>query len=194
MKRLVTTVGLGVAMLLASPAAWAQTDQEASLFVGYSYLHVGLEDVDRGGTHGIEADYTYFLDRRFGFTLSASGHWGTVPAPPNIFGVRDFDFRQGTFLAGPHFVLWRGLTSEAGLRLLGGAVWRQLETDSLGVAVSDEVKFAGGASLNIDWRISDRIWIRIPQPSVIFSKFGDEWRGDFRIAAGLVIRAGEILQ
>ena len=44
-----------IAALLVSPAAWAQTDQEASLFVGYSYFHVGLDNVDSNGTHGIEA-------------------------------------------------------------------------------------------------------------------------------------------
>jgi hypothetical protein len=181
-------------MLLASPAAWAQTDQEASLFIGYSYLNAGLEKVDSSGSHGVEIDYTYFLDRRVGFTLSASGHWGTLDAPSNAFGVARFDMSQTTFLVGPHLVLWRGLTSEGGFRLLAGAAWRKLDTASLGARVSDEVKFAGGASLNIDWRIGDRLWIRAPQPSVLFTRFGDDWKADFRIAVGIVIRAGELLQ
>jgi len=42
--------------------------------------------------------------------------------------------------------------------------------------------------------VSDNVWVRIPQPAIIFSKFGNEWKSDFRISAGIVIRAGELLQ
>ena len=72
--------------------------------------------------------------------------------------------------------------------------WRSLDTAGLGASVDDQVKFAGGASFTFDWRVSDSIWVRIPQPAIVSSKFGNEWQTDLRVSAGIVIRAGELVQ
>lgn len=196
MKKYLTTALMLGATLVYAPPAWAQRDQEASLFGGFSYAWTKIDDAESGGAAGAEIDYTYFLDRRFGFTLSASGHWGTLDAPPNILQIDEFDYRQGTFLAGPHVVLWRGLASEAGIRALAGVAWRSLSAKDFGTDLGSETKFAWGGSINFDWRVTDGLWVRLPQASLVFTKFDgdDSWRSDFRMAAGLVIVAGELLQ
>lgn len=180
-------------LLLASPAH-AQTDPEATLLVGYSYLRVGMDGDAGGDAHGAEAAYTYYLDRRFGFTVSGAGYWGTIDAPPNVLVVGEFDIRQVTVMAGPTFVVWRGLTSELDLTLLGGAAWRELEAAGFGAQLSSEWEPAFGAHLNLDLRVADHIWVRAAQPGVLLTRFNDDWRADFRISIGLVLRAGEILQ
>lgn len=196
MKNPVMTVLLLGATLVYAPDAWAQRDQEASLFAGFSYARASIDDAESGDAIGGEIDYTYFLDRRFGFTLSAAGHWGTLDAPDNPLQLDRFDYRQATFLAGPHVVLWRGLTSEAGIRGLAGVASRTLDAEIFGTDLGTETKFAWGGSINFDWRITDSFWIRLPQASIIFTKFDNDesWRSDYRIAAGFVILAGELLQ
>ncbi len=180
-------------LLLAEPAA-AQQDPEGTLFIGYSYLRLNSEGADRGNAHGFEVDYTYHLARRVGFVLTASAHWGEIDAPPNIFNVSRFDARQLTFMAGPHFVLWRGFTSEVGIRALAGVTGRRFDTSVGSIKTLDQWEFTYGASLNLDVRISDKLWWRVLQPSVIFHRFDDDFRHDYRIATGIVIRGGEILQ
>ena len=196
MKKIQLAAFAAGACLLYSQPAWAQIDQEASLFVGFSVSRAAVADADSGDVFGGEIDYTYYLDRRFGFTLDAAGHWGSVDAPPNVLQVATFDFRQGTFLAGPHIVLWRGLTSEAGFSALAGVAWRALDADIFGTSFGSETKFAWGATLNFDWRITDRVWVRLPQPALVFTKFDldDGWNADFRVSAGLVLKAGQLLQ
>ncbi len=73
MKRLVWAVLFSTPMLLLASPAQAQ-DPEGTLYFGYSYFRVDLENAEEGDAHGIEADYTYFLERHVGFTVSASVH------------------------------------------------------------------------------------------------------------------------
>jgi len=193
-KRFLLSLSIVVpALTLALPAV-AQQDPQGALFVGYSYLRLGLESTDSGDAHGAAAEYTFYLARRAGFVISASVNWAELDAPPNIFGVSRFDARQVTLMAGPHFVLWRGLTSEAGLDLLAGATKRRLDTSAGSIRVSDRWKFSAGANANLDVRITDTLWWRVLQPGIVFYRFGQDYQGDFRIATGLVIRGGEILQ
>ena len=194
MKRLLLALLAATPLLLIAEPAAAQSDPAGSLFIGYSYLRVNLEDADEGDAHGAEVDYTFYMVRRVGFTLSASAHWGNLDAFDNDFNVPDFEARQLTFLAGPQFVLWRGLTTEGGLRGMIGVTNRRLDTQIGSIRVSDEWKFTAAGSFNFDVRLSDRVWWRVLQPSVLFYKFGEDLQADYRIATGLVLRGGEILQ
>ncbi len=195
MKKIVfSTVAIAAAVALPS-LAYAQTsDQEASLFLGYSYLEVDQNDADSGGTHGVIADYTYFMDRRFGFVVNAAVNWGNVAAPPNIFTISEVRLRQSTFLVGPHATLWRTLTSEFGVRGLAGAAWRKGDGIDNGIDFSDEWAFATGAEAHLDFRLSDNLWLRAAQPAALWTNFGDRWQFNWRVSAGFVLRAGEILQ
>lgn len=193
MKRLIVVALLLAPIVLVSGEALAQIDPEAKLFLGYSYLRVEIDDADEGDAHGGQLEYTYYLNRRAGFTLSAAGHWGTVDAPPNIFVVSQFDLQQVTLMAGPTLVLARSNTVDLELSLLGGAVKRTLEVPGFGSTVADEWDPALGANLTLDLRLSDGIWLRAAQPGVIFARFGDRWETDYRLAVGLVIRSGSII-
>lgn len=193
MKRLVWAALLSTPLLLLATPAHAQ-DPEGSLYFGYSYFRVDLENADEGDAHGIEVDYTYFLQRRIGFTVSASAHWGTLDAPDNVFGVPSFDSRQIALLAGPHLVLWRGLTTEGGLRLMAGATERRLDTSIGGVSLGERWEFTAAPSFMAEFRLSDKIWLRVPQATVLFYKWGQDWTADWRVSAGITIRGGEILQ
>lgn len=193
-KQLILTVLITAGSLLASPA-WAQQDQEAALFGGYSLLRLNQgEDAERATIHGFAADYTYFMDRRFGFVVSGTYHKGPATAGANAFGVSEFDFREYTVLAGPHAVLWRAHTSEVGLRALAGAGWRRFETDGAGIEISDDVEFTWAVEAHLDLRLSDSIWLRALQPAVVRTQFNDIKRTDFRLSIGLVLHAGSLLQ
>lgn len=193
MKRLLIIAGLMLACLLRATPAMAQ-DQEAALFAGYSFMRVDQDGADDGNTHGGEVDYTYFLDRRFGFTLSASGHWGDLDAAPNVAGADAVDFRQYTFLVGPHAVLHRSLTSEIGVRALGGAAWRRLDTKIGGIRLADDTDPAWAIQAHVDFRLSDHIWLRALQPSVVWTRFDGKTRANWRVTVGLTLLSGEILQ
>ena len=194
MKRLVWATLLSAPLLLLATPAHAQQDPQGSLYFGYSYFRVDLPGAQEDDTHGLEADYTYFLQRRIGFVVSGSIHWGTLPAPTNPFQVRLADTRQISVLAGPHFVLGRGLTWEAGLRLLAGATNRRLDSDAGGIKLLDQWKFTAASTLLLEFRLADKIRVRVPQATVLFYNWEPDWTADWRIGAGIVIRGGEILQ
>ncbi len=195
MKKFVfSTVVIATALMLPAAALAQTTDQEASLFVGYSYLQVDQNKADGGGTHGIIADYTYFMDRRFGFVLSAAANWGDVDAGENFFKIPEVTLRQYTFLVGPHATLWRTLTSELGVRAMAGAASRTRDGANSGIDFGDQWAFATAAEAHLDFRLSDRIWIRAIQPTALWTNFGDSWQFNWRVSAGFVLRAGEILQ
>lgn len=195
MKKILLAATAVAALALLPQSAQAQSvDQEASLFLGYSYLNIDQNFAAGGGSHGVIADYTYYMDRRFGFMLSASAHWGVLDAEANDLNIPEVDVRQLTFLAGPHATFWRTLTSELGLRALAGAAWRQSDGTSSGIRLVDEWAFATGAEAHLDFRLSDRIWLRAIQPTALWTRFGDQWQFNWRLSAGFVIQAGEILQ
>jgi hypothetical protein len=193
-KNLIAVVLLAAGLLAAAPASAQSVDQEASLLLGYSYLNVDQNFAGRGGSHGVIADYTYYMDRRWGFMLSASAHWGQVDAEDNPFQIPKVDIRQYTFLVGPHAALWRTLTSEFGMRAVAGTAWRQAEGANSGLTLQDEWGFAGGFEGHLDFRLSDRIWVRALQPTALWTNFGDQWQFNWRLSTGIVIQAGEILQ
>lgn len=193
MKRFVVAVMALIPLLLLPRAAVAQTDPEATLFLGYSYLRTDVGS-DAGAAHGIQGEYTYFLERRVGFTVSAGIYWGTLDAPPNIFVVDEYDLQQIVLLAGPTFVVWRSLTSELDVSLSGGAARRSLEASGLDADVSSEWAIAAGANAALDFRISEHIWLRAVEPGVVFTRFDDVWQTDFRVGVGLVLRSREILR
>jgi len=194
-KKTVFSTALVAAVLMSPAMAHAQTtDQEASLLIGYSYLHVDQNGADNGGTHGIIADYTYFMDRRFGFVLSAAANWGDVDAGENFFKIPEVSLTQYTFLAGPHATLWRTLASELCVRAMAGVARRKSDGSNSGIDLRDEWGFATGAEAHLDFRLSDKIWLRAIQPAALWTNFGDQWQFNWRVSAGFVIRAGEILQ
>ena len=197
MKKALLLSALSLVVLsVAAPAAAQTRDQEAALFLGYSYMNFEVEEVDgdRGGSHGAIADYTYFMDRRFGFALNAAVNWGSADSSTNPFEITDTDVRQWTFLIGPHATLWRTLTSEFGIRGMAGAAWRTREGSSTGIEIGDAWGFAAGASAHLDFRLSDKIWLRAAQPGVEWTRFDDRWQLNWRVSVGLVLQAGEILQ
>ncbi len=195
MKKLLILIVLVTAGAFLAVPAWAQQDQEAALFGGYSLLRLNQgDDLDKATIHGFVVDYTYFMDRRFGFVVSGSYHKGPADAGVDVFGTPEFDFRGYTLLAGPHAVLWRGHTSEAGLRALAGAGWRRFQTADGGVDVSDDVDFTWAIEAHLDLRLSDNIWLRVLQPAIVRTRFNDVKRTDYRLSIGLVLHAGSILQ
>ena len=193
MKRWIVVALLLLPFAFVSDEAFAQIDPEAKLFLGYSYLRAEVDDADEGDAHGGQVEYTYYLNRRAGFTISAAGHWGTLEAPPNIFVVGAFDLEQIPLMAGPTFVVARSNTVDLELSLLGGALKRSLEVPGFGNSVRDDWDPALGANLALDLRLGDRVWLRAAQPGVIFVRSGDRWETDYRIAVGLVIRSGSII-
>jgi hypothetical protein len=193
-KNLLIVAALAAVVVVPTTADAQVADQEAALFIGYSYMNVGQEFADRGGSHGVAADYTFFMDRRFGFVLSASAHFGTVDAAANPFQISDFRVRQYSFLAGPHATLWRTLTSELGLRGMAGAASRTTEGANTGIDFGDEWAFAAAAEAHLDFRLSDHIWLRAIQPTAMWTNFDNGWQFNWRLAAGFVLHAGEILQ
>lgn len=86
------------------------------------------------------------------------------------------------------------MTSELGVRALAGAAWRKRDGLNTGIHVSSDWAFATGAEAQLDFRLSDGIWLRAVQPALLWTNFGDRWQFSWRVSAGIVLRAGEILQ
>lgn len=187
---------LAIIALAASPqSVWAQSeDQEASLFLGYSYLSVDDGLSLSGGSYGFIGDYTYYLNQQFGFAFSTSAHWDvpmTVRDAPNTL---ELDGRQLTFLAGPHASLLQTSTTELGVRGLIGAAWRTADSPITGNELVDDWAFAAGAELSLDFRLLRRVWLRAVQPAAVWTQFGDGLQLDWRLSTGIVIQSVETLR
>ncbi len=55
-------------------------------------------------------------------------------------------------------------------------------------------EFTVAPSLLFEFRLADNIWLRVPQATVLFYQWGQDWTADWRVSAGITIRGGEILQ
>ena len=122
---------LAVALLAALPLSFyaapaaAQAPPRAELFGGYSYLSYESPDGSDDEAHGVEADYTYYLDGRWGFVVSASAHWGTQSV---AFGsvLNGLDVQQTAFLGGVRAKVYTSNRAAVGLAALVGVTRREI--------------------------------------------------------------------
>jgi opacity protein-like surface antigen len=159
-----------LAVLLILPAV-AQDTPLVDVFGGYSYLHSDPGALPAAHTSGWEASVTYNWNDWLGLKADVDGHYCCD-------GQKMHDF-----LFGPEFTLHRGKIRPY-VHALGGVSVGRSDTFSEDVWA---VAIGGG----VDWRVSDRMSIRVAQADWLGAHYGDEVRNNFRFSTGLVFHFGK---
>lgn len=167
MKRILFAAVLA---LLALPAA-AQDTPVVDIFAGYSYLRSDPGPLPSANTSGWNAAVTWNWNKWLGLKADVSGHYCCDSS------------KEHNFLFGPEFTLHRGKLRPFLHGLAGVSVGRS-DTFS-----ENTWAFAAGGGL--DWRVHDRISIRVAQADWLGTGYVDDLRNNFRLSAGLVFHFGK---
>jgi opacity protein-like surface antigen len=181
-------VGLAVMALALAVPAMAQDDtSKFEAFVGYSFLHStdniygAVYSYDFNGASGQVA---YNLTHMF----SIVGDIGGYTTDSYSYGAL-LDSNIISYLFGPR-ISFRSFGSRVvpyAQVLLGGARLANSITDS---AVSDN-EFAMTIGGGVDYRVTQRVWIRPIQAEYFMTKFTDGYndrQNNFRYSAGVVLK------
>jgi len=165
------------AVCLAAPAR-AQDVPRAEVFAGYSYAHVGEEDLRYGWNLAVG----YNLNRRLAVVVDASGQYGSVE------GV---DLDQLTLAGGPSATIGRGRPASLFAHALFGLVRTSAGISVLGVTISETrsdfgMLFGGG----VDVRIAPKLAFRLQGDYERIQAEGAAEDG-YRLSAGIVLRVGK---
>ena len=176
--------GIVAAALVLVPAAAPAA--AADLFVGYSRLRTGGDDV-----HGAALSFSPLFGERLGLAVEATGISGRVEGE---------EVREMGLAAGPVLAPWRGRRLSPFLHAKGGLAWSRRQVQVFGVAIGSEgvcdgscpgrlgVVAEGGAGLDV--RLGARWLLRLPEVDYrrTFLEGGDTEA--LRVSAGIVFRWG----
>jgi opacity protein-like surface antigen len=165
------------AVCLAAPAG-AQETPRAEVFAGYSYAHLGDEDLKYGWNLGVG----YHLNQRLAVVADASGQYGSV------LGV---DVDQLTLTGGPSGTFGRGRPASLFVHALFGLVRTSAGISVLGVTISESqsdfgMLFGGG----VDVKVAAKLAFRIQGDYERIQAEGGSEDG-YRLSAGIVLRIGK---
>jgi len=184
-------VGLLVGWLMPFEAQ-AQVDTRSEVFVGYSYLNAKPDrDIDRFGMSGVHVEVFVPLSRRFGPVLDLSGHAGTADAPLNRFGVSEIDVRQLAITTGIRYNGFRWKRLRGAFRGLVGISTGSVSTDLSSELWIEETAFAAALGGSIMLDLTDWVTLRLIQPNLFLTTFGNETQMSQRYSAGLVVRLNQ---
>jgi hypothetical protein len=180
-----------LAAVLTLTPAHAQPDQPNEVFGGISYLRSnlgnGFESSNQAGWH---FNFSRWVSDRFALMGDASGHYGTA-AYPEIAEIGSADVSIHQILAGPKARIYsRENWTVTGHLLLGisrsrASAGRPFQQSPFEFTASD-TDFAATLGGALDYRVTDRISVRVIQPDVYLGG-----QPDVRLSAGIVIHFGE---
>ncbi len=179
---------VGLAVLLLSGLALAQSSDRIEVFGGYSYLNPDFSLVSPNHVNGWNASVNFKALPRIGFVADFSGFYPSYTYPGAGTAATGSSY---TFLFGPQFSLPRGRFTPFA-RFLAGASHVSSQTFTSNNAVS----FAAGGGL--DYAVTRRIAIR-GQVDWLYTRFTPIGGGDpganyvknrsaARISTGVVFR------
>jgi opacity protein-like surface antigen len=160
------------------PTAGPGAEPRAEVFAGYSYAHLGDEDLP----YGWNLAAAYNLNRRLAVVVDGSGQYGSVQ------GV---ELDQLTLTAGPSGTFGRGGPASVFVHALFGLVRTSAGISVLGVTISESrsdfgMLFGGGVDVKLGAKLAFRLqgdYERIQ---------ADEGGEDgYRLSAGVVLRVGK---
>ena len=186
-------VSLGFFEVTPAHAGMAE-DSKMELFAGYSYLHSNT--VFNGQSvhfHGASFSGTFHLNSWFGVVGDVGVyHAGNVDS--------QFSLNVSSFQAGPQIRLpnWHRLTPYAQFLVGGGHAGGTLYTSSLGAGlapIGTNNSFLYTVGGGVDYRLTNRIGIRIAQAEYLHSEFLNgsvtgHVQNNLRLSTGVIFKFG----
>lgn len=183
--------------------AFAQTFPAIDVFAGYSYLRIQREPggLTAANLNGWNAGVKLNFRPRAGLVFDFSGNYGHRRMTPTAFQPRETRagaVRQHTVLLGPEIRLFTRNRLTANARALIGAVY----VDALKLPLTDPQPLfteftigrakplAGALGVTLDYRITDRLSVRLLQPDLIVVSLGSLNLKRLRISTGIVFTFG----
>lgn len=175
---------------MAQPA-FAQNDNTAEVFGGFSFLRAKPNDTTLGDINmpGWNASLTGYLKSWFGVTADFSGNYRTESLSINNLSARDYQIHQYGYVFGPRLRLLRTKRITGSIALLGGVAHGSVKDKltSLSVDSTDGAMVAGSS---IDININPH-WAWRVQPNLYLTWFGsDTPQKNFRFSTGILYRFG----
>jgi hypothetical protein len=171
--------------------AHAQPDEPNEVYGGISYLRSNLGGGFQGGNHaGWHFSFSRWVSDRFALVGDASGHYGTVQYP-EVAQIGSADANIHQILAGPKARIYsRENWTVTGHLLLGisrarASAGRPFQQSPFEFTATD-TDFAATLGGALDYRVTDRISLRVLQPDVYL-----RGQPDVRLSAGVVIHFGQ---
>jgi opacity protein-like surface antigen len=159
---------------------------KAELFGGFSYVRVDADEGDNRNLYGWNGAVSFSLDKTFGFTIDASGHY-----QDNAFQKS----RSYTILAGPRFTS-RNEHSTAFAHILFGGTHDHERFDLLTTRfTTNDNAFAMALGGGVDVNVTPHFGVRVIQADYVLTKFTDARSGksiqhNARVGIGVVFRFG----
>ena len=176
-------LSLGLVLLLVAVSA-AQIVPKGNIFIGYSYMHQGMNAVGPTNMNGWNGSLEGKVLPFVGLVVDFSGHYGSLPPLPCPGGgpcLRS-DFKLYNVLLGP-----RVSVSIHGVRPFAHALFGVAhETQSGGGSVSDN-SFSTAVGGGVDFKLAPIIGWRVQADALRTSLFASS-NVNLRASTGLVLR------
>jgi opacity protein-like surface antigen len=163
------------------------------LFGGYSYTRLDFAGSSRNlNLNGWQASVSYNFNNWLGATAEFSGQYGRVSVlsfGPPLVAART-DFNHHTFLFGPRLTDRKHERFTPFAHALFG-VAREGFGQTPSLPAFSETKFALALGGGLDWKLSDRIAVRLAQADYQLTRQSNFHQSNFRYSGGLVLRFGK---
>jgi len=176
-------------VLLVPGATQAQDGPRYEVFLGYSYLNAKpANTIDRLSMHGAHLEVFYPISRRLGPVLDISAHIGTTDIPQSTFGASEVNISQYAITTGVRFngLQWKRLRGT--MRALVGISMGDVSSDLAREFWIEETVFAAALGGGVILDLSDWVALRIVQPNLFLTTFGDDTQISTRVSTGLVLK------
>ena len=185
MRKLFVIAALSLALPII---AQAQDSPRTEIFGGYSYLRLDNDLNDDQDLNGYNASVNQtFFKKWLGFKADFSGHFGDAA---RALGPGT-DLNKFLFLFGPQITLRKFEKIQPFAHVLFGAARIDLNNDTTGLDFSD-TSFALAAGGGVDFKVIDRVAIRLFQADYVLTRFNDFNQHNFRASTGFVLRFGSV--
>ncbi|MFY9611619.1 MAG: outer membrane beta-barrel protein [Blastocatellia bacterium] len=175
-------------LLLANPCLAQSGHPLVETFAGFSYARADADDRDfNRNLYGWNGSLSVNANRKFGFTVDASGHYqDNIVARSRFF----------TLLAGPRFTARNENATTFAHILLGGT--HQHESVN---TLTDQFTFSANAFViaiggGVDLNVTPRFGVRVVQAEYLLTKFnnaasGNSIQHNARVGIGIVFKFAE---
>lgn len=169
-----------VCLLCLSALSVAQDVPKAEVFGGYSYLRFNPGGGTSFNNNGWNASLTGNLNKWLGFTGDFGGTYNGLATGVNS--------NLHTYMFGPKLTYRRDKIAPYVHVLFGGA-HSSLTAAGFGSSSSNAFSFATGGG--VDYKVKDRISLRLVQLDYLNTRFADAHQNNFRLSTGLVFNLGK---
>lgn len=191
----------GLGLLVAGSVSLPAQDNTAELYGGYAYTRADPNPLlPKQSMSGWVGSATGYAARWFGATVEISAGFGSI-APPSGIPAPSLNFKEYSYLAGPQFRVVNRRKLQAGVKLMLGGAFGQVNLSSYttasqaqalgnaGYAGFNQTKFAAEFAVPVDFALSKLVAIRF-EPGVYLTGFNNSTQGNFRFSIGPVFRFG----